>query len=337
MIDTLPRWVQEVLLKATHPTPEMRFQTAADFAEAIRGKHVAYIFDSSRIRADQYAAQASKALEKRKWKKAFALCLSALEECPDCVPALMAAGRLELLLHHLDRAKESFERALAIGEANFGREDLHLTRPLDELGNLHGKKGDYDGSAGAFSRSLAIKAKVLKPDDVEIARANFVLAEAYRKGRDYAKADTYYQEAIRLYSQRGDANKQELVEALRRYLIVLTTQNRKDEAASIQTRLMTLSVEPGVVEGGVVNGWAVRLVQPAYPTVAKGAHAGGQVQVQVLIDETGKVISAVAMSGHPLLHGAAIEAAKASKFTPTIKSGIAVKVRGTIIYNFVLQ
>ena len=71
--------------------------------------------------------------------------------------------------------------------------------------------------------------------------------------------------------------------------------------------------------------------------MAKGAHAGGQVQVRVLIDETGNVISAVAISGHPLLYGAAIEAAKESKFTPTIKSGVAVKVRGTIIYNFVLR
>ena len=271
-------------------------------------------------------------------RRALGLAESALGKNDSRLMSLLVnLGDLYVAMLNVDRAKESFERALAIGEANFGREDLHLTRPLDELGNLHGRKGDYNGSAGAFSRSLAIKAKVLKPDDVEIARANFVLADAYRKGGDYAKAETYYQEAIRLYSQLGAANKQELVEALRRYLIVLTTQNRKAEAASIQTRLMTLSAEPGVVEGGVVNGWAVRLVQPQYPTVAKDAHAGGQVQVQVLIDETGKVISAVAISGHPLLYGAAIEAAKESKFTPTIKSGVAVKVRGMIIYHFILR
>lgn len=270
-------------------------------------------------------------------RRALELAESALGKNDSRLMSLLVnLGDLYVAMLNVDRAKVSFERALAIGEANFGREDLRLTRPLDELGNLYGKKGDYNSSAGAFSRSLAVKAKVLKPDDVEIARANFVLADAYRKGRDYAKAETYYQEAIRLYSQLGGA-KQELVEALQRYLIILTTQNRKDEAASIQTRLMTLSAEPGVVEGGVVNGWAVRLVQPQYPTVAKGAHAGGQVQVRVLIDETGKVISAVAISGHPLLHGAAIEAAKESKFTPTIKSGVAVKVRGTIIYNFVLR
>jgi serine/threonine protein kinase len=44
--DTLSRWVQEVLLKATHPTPELRFQTMRDFAEAIATHRVPYVFDS---------------------------------------------------------------------------------------------------------------------------------------------------------------------------------------------------------------------------------------------------------------------------------------------------
>ncbi len=235
--------------------------------------------------------------------------------------------------HKYDEALSVARRALGLAESALGKNDSRLMSLLVNLGDLYVAMLNVDRAKESFE----LKAKVLKPDDVEIARANFVLADAYRKGGDYAKAETYYQEAIRLYSQLGAANKQELVEALRRYLIVLTTQNRKAEAASIQTRLMTLSAEPGVVEGGVVNGWAVRLVQPQYPTVAKDAHAGGQVQVQVLIDETGKVISAVAISGHPLLYGAAIEAAKESKFTPTIKSGVAVKVRGMIIYHFILR
>lgn len=34
---SLDRWVQEILLKATHPTPEARFQTMTDFAEAKHG------------------------------------------------------------------------------------------------------------------------------------------------------------------------------------------------------------------------------------------------------------------------------------------------------------
>jgi periplasmic protein TonB len=91
------------------------------------------------------------------------------------------------------------------------------------------------------------------------------------------------------------------------------------------------------ISGGVLNGKAVRLVQPSYPPIARSAHASGQVNVQITIDENGNVISAHAVSGHPLLQGAAVGAARASKFTPTKLSGQPVKVSGVIIYNFVAQ
>jgi protein TonB len=59
--------------------------------------------------------------------------------------------------------------------------------------------------------------------------------------------------------------------------------------------------------------------------------------VQILIDEQGRVISAKATSGNPLLQGAAVQAAYRALFTPTILSGKPVKVTGSITYNFVLR
>lgn len=91
------------------------------------------------------------------------------------------------------------------------------------------------------------------------------------------------------------------------------------------------------ISGGVLNGKAVRLVQPPYPAIARSARASGQVRVQIVIDENGNVVSAAPVSGHPLLQGAAVAAARASKFTPTKLSGMPVKVSGVIIYNFVAQ
>jgi TonB family protein len=91
------------------------------------------------------------------------------------------------------------------------------------------------------------------------------------------------------------------------------------------------------ISGGVLNGKAVNLVTPAYPAAARAVHASGSVTVQVLIDENGNVASAHAVSGHPLLQSAAVNAARASKFKPTTLSGQAVKVNGTIVYNFVAQ
>jgi protein TonB len=92
---------------------------------------------------------------------------------------------------------------------------------------------------------------------------------------------------------------------------------------------------PKIVSGGVVNGKATNLVKPPYPAAARAVRADGAVNVQVTIDESGNVISASAVSGHPLLRAAAVAAARSSKFSPTMLSGQAVKVTGVIVYNFV--
>jgi protein TonB len=91
------------------------------------------------------------------------------------------------------------------------------------------------------------------------------------------------------------------------------------------------------ISGGVLNGKAINLPKPAYPPIARAAHASGTVVVQVLIDENGNVVSAHAVSGHPLLQGAAVGAARQAKFSPTKLSGQPVKVTGVIQYNFVAQ
>ena len=91
------------------------------------------------------------------------------------------------------------------------------------------------------------------------------------------------------------------------------------------------------ISGGVLNGKAISLPKPAYPPIARAAHASGTVVVQVLIDENGNVVSAHAVSGHPLLQAAAVGAAKQARFSPTKLSGQPVKVTGVIQYNFVAQ
>ncbi len=91
------------------------------------------------------------------------------------------------------------------------------------------------------------------------------------------------------------------------------------------------------ISGGVLNGKAISLPKPAYPPIARAAHASGTVVVQVLIDENGNVVSAHAVSGHPLLQAAAVGAARSARFSPTKLSGQPVKVTGVIQYNFVAQ
>ena len=89
------------------------------------------------------------------------------------------------------------------------------------------------------------------------------------------------------------------------------------------------------VNVGQINGRAVRLPTPNYSAAARQARASGRVTVRVLVDENGNVLSASALSGHPLLRRSAEQAARRSKFRPVTRNGQRVKSTGTIAYNFV--
>jgi periplasmic protein TonB len=91
---------------------------------------------------------------------------------------------------------------------------------------------------------------------------------------------------------------------------------------------------PLVQSLGVINGRATYLAKPPYPAAAKQIRVEGAVNVQVLIDEKGNVVSASAVSGHPLLRAASEKAARESKFSPTLLSNQPVKVTGVIVYKF---
>jgi TonB family protein len=97
------------------------------------------------------------------------------------------------------------------------------------------------------------------------------------------------------------------------------------------------SADIKTISGGVLNSKAISLPKPSYPPVARAAKASGTVVVQVTVDENGNVVSAQAVSGHPLLQAAAIGAARSAKFSPTKLSGQPVKVSGVITYNFVAE
>ena len=103
------------------------------------------------------------------------------------------------------------------------------------------------------------------------------------------------------------------------------------EKAEPQTKTPTTGK---IISGGVLNGKAISLPQPAYPPIGRAVKASGTVVVQVTVDEKGNVISARAVSGHPLLQATSVAAAFRAKFSPTKLSGEPVKVSGVINYNF---
>lgn len=107
--------------------------------------------------------------------------------------------------------------------------------------------------------------------------------------------------------------------------------------ASAPTASTTTPPPSRPVSGGVLNGKAISLPKPSYPSSAKSVHAEGLVTVEVVLDEEGKVITARAVDGSPFLRQAAVDAARQARFSPTVLSGQPVKVSGVITYKFSLS
>jgi len=126
-----------------------------------------------------------------------------------------------------------------------------------------------------------------------------------------------------------------------RPVVVLNEREYKEKFGwlfdPILPKPMSGSLAPQTIEGGVLNGKAVSQPAPAYPSSPKALHLSGTVKVQVVIDESGKVVSARVLSGHPVFRKPSMDAALRAAFPPSILLGQAVRVKGVIVYNFVGQ
>jgi len=88
------------------------------------------------------------------------------------------------------------------------------------------------------------------------------------------------------------------------------------------------------VDGGALDAKAVSKPKAVLSEEAKRLKLSGRVTVKVIVDESGKVVSALALNGPAALREAAIAAAKQATFAPVIQDGITVRVTGTLTYDF---
>jgi tetratricopeptide (TPR) repeat protein len=253
----------------------------------------------------------------------------------DLIPLLSNLAELRQARHQLTEARAYFERALAISETVL-KDDIRTAYLLDKLGYVAFNQKKPKDAENFFLRSLEIKEKTMGPETADTVQTAFDLAEVYRFRKEYERAEPLYARALRVREKEQSTKKSDLIRTFEAYLETLHELKRTTEEASVQQRLNQVLASEGIVQGGVLNGRAVKLVQPDFPAIARNS-GGGIVRVQVLIDEDGKVISAKAVDPGPVhlaLIAAAEDAARHSLFTPTRLSGVPVKVYGLIVYSF---
>jgi protein TonB len=91
------------------------------------------------------------------------------------------------------------------------------------------------------------------------------------------------------------------------------------------------------VSQGVSQGLLVHKVNPTYPPLAKSARIQGSVVLQAVIGKDGSIQNLHAISGHPMLTPAAIDAVKQWRYKPYFLNGEPVEVDTQITVNFTLS
>jgi protein TonB len=92
-----------------------------------------------------------------------------------------------------------------------------------------------------------------------------------------------------------------------------------------------------IKQGGNVSAASIiTQVRPVYPDMARQARIQGIVVLHAIIDKNGNVSELQAVSGHPLLSQAAMDAVKQWHYKPTLLNGDPVEVDTTITVTFTL-
>lgn len=248
--------------------------------------------------------------------------------------AVLNLAEVQYARERFDESKNLFERILRSLQRTLGPDNVRLSKLLDRLAVNYFVLGQPSQTEKLYKQSLAIRQKALGVTHPETAQSLYNLAEFYQLQENYKEAEPLYQELIDV-RKKTNADAAQLVEAIDRYACLLRKQKRTAEADQIEgpSAPHADKTEPAI-NGGVVNGKAIKLVQPPYPDEARATRASGRVRVQIVIGETGDVIRVCAVDGAKSLMKASELAASRSKFSPTLLDGKPVRVRGVIIYNY---
>ena len=105
---------------------------------------------------------------------------------------------------------------------------------------------------------------------------------------------------------------------------------------ALNTVVRAREAGPLHVSSGVTEGMLLTPIHPVYPTIAKAAHVQGTVLLEAVISKAGRIESLHAVSGHPMLRGAAMDAVQAARYRPYLLNGQATEVQTTIRVVFVM-
>jgi TonB family protein len=307
--------------------------------------------------AGRQHALAVRLFNEKKYDEALAAAKRAAELREKSLGAEHAATRASLYnLAQVYAAKGDYGAALKVLQrllpiyekvSQPGGEDVF--RALEQIAVFSFRARKLGDAEKAYKRNLELR-EAAGGDTPQTARALASLASFYHFTGRPDQAKPLYRRAVSIWEKGAAAPPPDYMTTVERYSCLLRKDDRDAEADELGSRAAEL-MERGAgaradagaggsemeIRGGVLNGRAVVKPAPQYPEAARQARQQGVVVVQVVVDESGRVILACAVSGPRGLRDASENAAYGWRFTPTLLSGQPVKVSGTITFKFTLS
>ena len=253
--------------------------------------------------------------------------------------ALANLAGLHFAKREFERAESFFKQALSSYD-NAKLVSQQSADALHMLMFLRWEDRDYDKAEFYAKRAIEANEKLYGINSFKLLNSLQNLIQVYQSKGDIEKTDPLFERIVSLAEKNREKLSSRLAQTLALYRCSHLDSKLTTSFVEIDRRIEELfrlqsPTQQEPLQGGVLNGRALSLPKPSYPQMARINRASGAVVVKVEIDECGRVTKAEAVSGPIELKPVSVNAAMKARFSPTLLSGVPVKVTGVIQYNFV--
>jgi len=172
-INDLAKWQQDLILKAIHKDPEIRFQTMNEMAEAIRAKYVPFVLDKTLLESGSVVADISKKLGWKSWRNLLPVIEEAEKKYPNVNAIYKLKGDYFLKANKPQKARPAYEKALSLNNR------INIQK---EMGALYVAEKQY-------SKAISMLSDHINRESNDLEAYNLLLQAYYETGRYEAGMD----------------------------------------------------------------------------------------------------------------------------------------------------
>jgi TonB family protein len=280
--------------------------------------------------ADQLYRQGDAAFRAKDYAAAAAAYRRVVELKPKHLSAWNDLCRADYELNRMDEAVAACKKQIEITPDD---KNAH-----NNLGRVLWAQGKHDAAEAEFRKQIDIVpdnkwshgnlGMLLRQEghcDIAIPE----LETAYKIDPNYA----FFREGLRdCYKQTGQTDKAQALPATSTAGVIGGIVSSDPLTGLNGAQQQRVRIGSGVADRNVISK-----VQPVYPPIAREARIQGSCVLKALINKQGNVADLTAISGHPLLLPAAIDAVKQWRFNPYYMNGQPVEVETQVTVNFELH